>query len=266
MILAKPRRRLCGPIAIRGVVGDQQAATVGRPVWNCMLKSTMGRAVCAAQYGRCAGAVTKPAADHHRLSAGWQAHPGAGRLDLYRRRCGAMVARRLKIIGTAADPGPAETADPVQDLMVPAFTGGAPYWNAECRGASGADAQFRRGRICPWRCKASGCKPETCLKRWRDGPLGGRCGTARGWRHVGKRLDHAISGRYYRRAGGPAQSAGNHRHGGRVAGRHAGGLYQGQAEFAANWRYSSAFFQDGRARERRCHTRWKPAVAATLTV
>ncbi len=44
----------------------------------------------------------------------------------------------LKIIREASETQPlAETADPAQDVyLVPAFTGlGAPYWDAECRGA-----------------------------------------------------------------------------------------------------------------------------------
>jgi glycerol kinase len=62
----------------------------------------------------------------------------------------------LKIIASAEDTQPlAETADTGQPLiMVPAFTGlGAPYWNAECRGAvfgltrgSGA-AEFARAAL-----------------------------------------------------------------------------------------------------------------------
>lgn len=49
-----------------------------------------------------------------------------------------MAARRLQIIRNAAETQPlAERADDAQEVvLVPAFTGlGAPYWNAECRGA-----------------------------------------------------------------------------------------------------------------------------------
>ncbi len=87
-----------GPIAISGIAGDQQAATIGQACFAPgMMKSTYGTGLfCHPEHRRHAGGLQEQAADHDRLSIEWQAHLCAGRLDLRRRVVGAMVARRAR--------------------------------------------------------------------------------------------------------------------------------------------------------------------------
>ena len=150
---------------IRGIAGDQQAATVGQACFAPgMMKSTYGTGCFALlNTGAEAGRLEEPAADHHRLPARRQAHLCAGRLDLRRRRGGAMAARRAAASSsTAAETGPlADERRPAQDVyLVPAFVGlGAPYWDAECarrplrpdarHRADGARAGRARERLLP---------------------------------------------------------------------------------------------------------------------
>jgi glycerol kinase len=121
-------------IPILGVAGDQQAATLGQACFEPgMMKSTYGTGCFALlNTGDRAGPLAKPAADHHRLPAGRQADLCAGRLDLHRRRGGAMAARRAEDHPRRhRNPAAGRSGRPRQDVvLVPAFTGlGAPYWN-----------------------------------------------------------------------------------------------------------------------------------------
>ena len=87
-----------GAIPIRGIAGDQQAATVGQGCFTPgMMKSTYGTG-CFALLNTGAAPVrfAQSPAHHHRLSARRQAHLCAGRRDLHRRRGGAMAARRAQ--------------------------------------------------------------------------------------------------------------------------------------------------------------------------
>ena len=128
-------------IPICGVAGDQQAATIGQACFEPgMMKSTYGTGCFALlNTGATAVASQQPAAHHHRLSARRQAHLCAGRRDLHRRRGGAMAARRLE---DHQDMPPRRARWPrlptrtSSVYLVPAFVGlGAPYWDAEARGA-----------------------------------------------------------------------------------------------------------------------------------
>src|SRR6202000_3368806 len=75
-----------GAIAISGIAGDQQAATIGQACFTPgMIKSTYGT-----------GCFEEQVADHHRLSARGQTHLRARRLDLRRRQRGAVAARRAR--------------------------------------------------------------------------------------------------------------------------------------------------------------------------
>jgi glycerol kinase len=128
------------PIAIRGMVGDQQAATIGQACFRPgMMKSTYGTG-CFAVLNTGRDAVLS----RHKLltTIAYQlegertyALEGANFI------AGAAVQwlrDGLKIIPDAASAGPmAEAADTEQEVvLVPAFVGlGAPYWNAHCRGA-----------------------------------------------------------------------------------------------------------------------------------
>jgi glycerol kinase len=129
-----------GAIAIRGIAGDQQAATVGQACFAPgMMKSTYGTG-CFALLNTGDQAV----ASRNKLLTtvayqldGKRTYALEGSIFV----AGAAVQwlrDGLGIIGTAAETGPlADAADPAQDVyLVPAFVGlGAPYWDAECRGA-----------------------------------------------------------------------------------------------------------------------------------
>lgn len=127
-------------IPILGVAGDQQAATLGQACFAPgMLKSTYGTGCFALL-----NTGDTPVASKNRLLTtiayqfdGKPTYALEGSIFV----AGAVVQwlrDGLKIIRTAAETQPlAELADPQQNvILVPAFTGlGAPYWNAECRGA-----------------------------------------------------------------------------------------------------------------------------------
>ncbi|MBD3678554.1 MAG: glycerol kinase GlpK [Rhodobacteraceae bacterium] len=129
-----------GHIPILGVAGDQQAATVGQACFEPgMLKSTYGTG-CFALINTGDQAVTS---QNRLLSTiayqldGKTTYALEGSIFV----AGAVVQwlrDGLKIIGAAPETQDmAQNADDTQDVvLVPAFTGlGAPYWNAECRGA-----------------------------------------------------------------------------------------------------------------------------------
>jgi len=127
-------------IPIRGVAGDQQAATVGQACFQRgMMKATYGTGCFALL-----NTGTERVASKNRLLTtiayrlnGQSTFALEGSIFI----AGAVVQwlrDGLKIIKTAADTQTlAEASDPMQDLvLVPAFTGlGAPYWRPESRGA-----------------------------------------------------------------------------------------------------------------------------------
>jgi glycerol kinase len=127
-------------LPILGVAGDQQAATIGQACFSPgMMKSTYGTGCFALlntggtlveSRSRLLGTIA------YRLG-GRTTYALEGSIFV----AGAVVQwlrDGLKIIREAKETQPlAEAADPGQQVvLVPAFTGlGAPYWNAECRGA-----------------------------------------------------------------------------------------------------------------------------------
>ncbi len=127
-------------IPIRGVAGDQQAATVGQACFQPgMMKSTYGTGCFALL-----NTGETPVVSQNRLLTtiayqldGVPTYALEGSIFV----AGAVVQwlrDGLKIIADAKDTqANAAAADDGQDvIIVPAFTGlGAPYWNAECRGA-----------------------------------------------------------------------------------------------------------------------------------
>ncbi|MFM2350929.1 MAG: glycerol kinase [Pseudomonadota bacterium] len=127
-------------IPIRGVAGDQQAATVGQACFQPgMMKSTYGTG-CFALLNTGADMVLSK----NRLLTtiayqlnGSPTYALEGSIFV----AGAVVQwlrDGLKIIDTAAETQTlADQADKGQDVvLVPAFTGlGAPYWRPDCRGA-----------------------------------------------------------------------------------------------------------------------------------
>ena len=128
------------PIRIAGIAGDQQAATVGQACFSPgMMKSTYGTG-CFALLNTGDAAVRST----NRLLTtiayqlnGKPTYALEGSIFV----AGAAVQwlrDGLGIIGDAAESGDlAAAADANQDVyLVPAFVGlGAPYWDAECRGA-----------------------------------------------------------------------------------------------------------------------------------
>jgi glycerol kinase len=127
-------------IPILGVAGDQQAATIGQACFKPgMLKSTYGTGCFALL-----NTGEDPVRSQNRLLTtvayqfdGKPTYALEGSIFV----AGAVVQwlrDGLKIIRSASETqGLAERADDKQDLvLVPAFVGlGAPYWNADCRGA-----------------------------------------------------------------------------------------------------------------------------------
>ncbi len=127
-------------IPVLGVAGDQQAATVGQACFEPgMMKSTYGTG-CFALLNTGDQMINS----HNRLLTtiayqldGRPTYALEGSIFI----AGAAVQwlrDGMNIVKDASETGTmAEAADPAQDVyLVPAFTGlGAPYWDAECRGA-----------------------------------------------------------------------------------------------------------------------------------
>ena len=127
-------------VPILGVAGDQQAATVGQACFEPgMVKSTYGTGCFALM-----NTGSKPVFSNNKLLTtiayqinGKPIYALEGSIFI----AGAVVQwlrDGLKIISHASEIKPlAESADVSQKIyFVPAFTGlGAPYWNADCRGA-----------------------------------------------------------------------------------------------------------------------------------
>lgn len=128
-------------IPILGIAGDQQAATVGQACFEPgMLKSTYGTG-CFALLNT--GSTPVRSSNKMLTTIAYQldgkpTYALEGSIFV----AGAVVQwlrDGLKIIENASETQKlAENADTAQDvIIVPAFTGlGAPYWNANCRGAT----------------------------------------------------------------------------------------------------------------------------------
>jgi glycerol kinase len=127
-------------IPIRGIAGDQQAATVGQACFRPgMLKSTYGTGCFALL-----NTGETPVASSNKLLTTIAYQLGGRRT--YALEGSIFVAGAavqwlrdgIGVVRDAAETGPlAEAADPTQDVtLVPAFVGlGAPYWNPDVRGA-----------------------------------------------------------------------------------------------------------------------------------
>jgi glycerol kinase len=128
------------PLPILGVAGDQQAATIGQACFAPgMVKCTYGTG-CFALMNTGATAVTSRARLLTTIAYQLDGAPTYA-LEGAIFVAGAVVQwlrDGLGLIETASEVAAlAERADPGQDVyLVPAFTGlGAPYWDAEARGA-----------------------------------------------------------------------------------------------------------------------------------
>lgn len=127
-------------IPIRGIAGDQQAATIGQGCFRPgMMKSTYGTG-CFALLNT--GATPVPSKNRLLTTIAYQ----LGGQRTYALEGAIFIAGAavqwlrdgLGLIASASETGDlAATADPAQRVyLVPAFVGlGAPYWDAEARGA-----------------------------------------------------------------------------------------------------------------------------------
>ncbi|MCZ4354430.1 glycerol kinase GlpK [Roseovarius aestuarii] len=265
------------PIAIRGVAGDQQAATVGQACFQPgMMKSTYGTG-CFALLNTGATPVTS---ENRLLTTiayqlnGTPTYALEGSIFV----AGAVVQwlrDGLHLIGAAGEAGAlASAADPGQDVvMVPAFTGlGAPYWNADCRGAiygltrATGPAEMARAALesigfqtrdlleamhADWDMTGHGTSPTLRV----DGGLSASDWTMQFLADVtGAPVDRPTV--LETTALGAAWLAGMQV-----------GLYPGAREFGDSWALERTFQPEMNASTRDArHARWKACVAATLSV
>ncbi len=261
-------------LPILGVAGDQQAATIGQACFQPgMLKSTYGTG-CFALLN-----TGDTLVESKKRLLGTIAYQFDGKptyaLEGSIFIAGAVVQwlrDGLKIIRDAKETQPlAETADQGQELyMVPAFTGlGAPYWDAEARGAvygltrNSGPAEFARAAL-----ESVGFQTRDLLEAmksdWQasdtDGVLrvdGGM--SASDWSMqflsdiIGAPVDRPKV--LETTALGAAWLAGMK-----------AGVYPDQAGFAAEWALDRRFMpqMDAETRERR-YADWQDAVRRTLT-
>lgn len=268
-------------IPIRGVAGDQQAATVGQACFQPgMLKSTYGTG-CFALLNTGATPVTS----QNRLLTtiayqlnGKPTYALEGSIFV----AGAVVQwlrDGLGVISRADETGElAANADDSQDVViVPAFTGlGAPYWNAECRGAAfgltraSGPAELARAAL-----ESVGYQTRDLLEAMRA-DWQGDAPSPDGYSEAILRVDGGmavsdwtmqfladISGAPVDRPAGVETTA---QGAAWLAGWHAG-LYPAPEEFAAGWalerRFCPQMDEPTRAKK---YARWQRCVEATLAV
>ena len=262
-------------IPIKGVAGDQHAATLGQACFEPgMMKSTYGTG-CFALLNTGNTMVTSQ--NRMLTTIGYQldgkiTYALEGSIFI----AGAVVQwlrDGLKILSNASQSGDlAKLSDNSQNLiLVPAFTGlGAPYWNAECRGAvygltrNSGPAEFSRAAL-----ESVGFQTrdllEAMMSDWQSGAKGGVLRvdggmSASNWtmQFLSNILDAPVDRPEILEttAMGAAWLAGM-----RV------GLYPEQSEFAKSWSLEKRFQpgMDDELREKR-YKDWKLAVAATLEV
>ena len=262
-------------LPIKGVAGDQHAATLGQACFEPgMMKSTYGTG-CFALLNTGNTMVTS----HNRMltTIGYQldgkiTYALEGSIFI----AGAVVQwlrDGLKILAKASESDDlARLSDKSQNLiLVPAFTGlGAPYWNAECRGAvygltrNSGPAEFSKAAL-----ESVGFQTrdllEAMISDWKSDAKGGVLRvdggmSASNW--TMQFLSNILNAPVDRpevletTAMGVAWLAGM-----RV------GFYPEQSEFAKSWSLEKRFRPDMRddLREKR-YKDWKSAVAATLEV
>ena len=262
------------PIAIRGVAGDQQAATIGQACFAPgMLKSTYGTG-CFALLNTGDTLVRSQNRMLGTIAYQFDGKPTyalEGSIFI----AGAVVQwlrDGLGIIAKAADTHAlAEKADPEQELyLVPAFTGlGAPHWDANARGAiygltrNSGPAEFARAAL-----ESVGYQTRDLLDAMKadwpgasdDGVLrvdGGM--SASDW--AMQFLSDIIGAPVDRPAVLETTAMGV----AWLAGMKAG-VYPDKAAFAADWALERRFEPQmaGAARERR-YTGWQDAIGRTLS-
>ena len=262
-------------LPILGVAGDQQAATVGQACFQPgMLKSTYGTGCFALL-----NTGEAPVASKNRLLTtiayqlnGKRTYALEGSIFI----AGAVVQwlrDGLKIVQAAGETqAMAERADEEQGVvLVPAFTGlGAPYWNADCRGAIyGLTRNTGPDEVARAALESVGYQTRDLLEAMvadrpgASGDLGLRVEggmTASNWTMqflsdiLGAPVDRPEV--LETTALGAAWLAGMH-----------AGVYPSQEEFASNWaldrRFEPAMASSTAVQK---YARWKRAVAATQGV
>ncbi len=261
-------------LPILGVAGDQQAATVGQACFEPgMLKSTYGTG-CFALLNT--GEMPVQSKSNLLTTIAYQldgkpTYALEGSIFI----AGAVVQwlrDGLKIIESAGDTQTlADAADPHQELiLVPAFVGlGAPYWNAECRGAvygltrGSGPAEFARAAL-----ESVGFQTrdlqEAMLADWDasayDATLrvdGGMSASDWAMQFLADILDAPVDRPEVLEttALGAAWLAGQR-----------AGIYPAQAEFAKSWALERTFEpQMGADRREARYAAWKRAVQATIS-
>ncbi|WP_171101652.1 glycerol kinase GlpK [Ruegeria sp. HKCCD7255] len=261
-----------GTIAILGVAGDQQAATIGQACFEPgMLKSTYGTGCFALLNTGDAPVMSK-----NRLLTtiayqldGKRTYALEGSIFI----AGAAVQwlrDALQIIDNAAESGDlAARADTTQNLvLVPAFTGlGAPYWQPDCRGAmfgltrNSGRAEIARATLESiafqtrdlWHAMQSDWGADTDVTLRVDGGMSASDWTMQGLSDIlGAPVDRPVM--QETTALGAAWLAGMR-----------AGIYPQQDEFAATWALDRQF-QPAMAADKRdtAYARWQRAVAAAM--
>ena len=266
-----------GAIPVRGIAGDQQAATIGQACFSPgMVKSTYGTG-CFALLNT--GAT--PVVSQHRLLStiayqlgGERTYALEGSIFI----AGAAVQwlrDGLGLIAKASEAGPlAEAADPAQEVyLVPAFVGlGAPHWDAQARGAmfgltrSSGPREFAQAAL-ESVCYQTLDLIEAMHADWPAGGAGRAFGAARRWRHGRLRLDDAAPRRHPRPARRPSDACCETTALGAayLAGLDAG-LLPEPDRFADLWRLERRFSPAMAASQReRKVTGWRDSVRRTLS-
>jgi glycerol kinase len=260
-------------IPICGIAGDQQAATVGQACFKPgMMKSTYGTG-CFALLN--IGAEAAPSRNRLLTTIAYQldgkpTYALEGSIFV----AGAAVQwlrDGLKIIDRADWSGPmAEAADPHQNLyLVPAFTGlGAPYWDAEARGAmfgltrSTGPNEFARAAL-ESVCYQTRDLLDAMHRDWGSGGNtvlrvdGGMVASDRTMQWLADILDAPIDRPIVLETTAMGAAW--------LAGRQAG-VWPDEEGFAASWRLDRRFIPsiDAGTRERKL-AGWRDAVRRTLT-
>ena len=262
------------PIPILGVAGDQQAATIGQACFHPgMMKSTYGTGCFALINTGQEAVISKNrllTTIAYRLD-GQTTYALEGSIFI----AGAVVQwlrDGLGIITSAAETQDlADKADPHQNvILVPAFVGlGAPYWNAECRGAAfGLTRGTGPAEIARAALESVGFQTRDLLEAMRadmgmtgeatlrvDGGM-----TASDW--TMQFLADITSARVDRptiletTALGAAWLAGQR-----------AGVYPKMEEFEKSWALEQSFLPDmSEGTRQKRYASWKKAVAATMSV
>ena len=262
-------------LPITGVAGDQQAATIGQACFEPgMVKSTYGTGCFALL-----NTGTAPVASKNRLLTtiayqldGVPTYALEGSIFV----AGAVVQwlrDGLSVIRQAAETQAlAERADPEQQvIIVPAFTGlGAPYWNADCRGAvfgltrNSGPAEFARAAL-----ESVGFQTRDLLDAMRaDWQAQGADATLRvdGGLSANDTAMQFLSDIINAPVDRPAMLETTAMGAAWLAGQWVG-VYPAKAEFAAHWAINRTFrpTMDAETRTAR-YAGWQRAVKATLGV